>query len=148
VPADRTYFGQKDFQQTVVIQRMAADLGIPTEIRVMPTVRETDGLAMSSRNEYLTPEERAQATCLYRALTEAQRIYGLGQTDAAEVRRAMERIVAGAPLARPDYVKIVDRETLAPVGRVTDRAVAVLAVAIGRIHLIDNMAFGPGQRKA
>jgi len=143
VPADRAYFGQKDFQQTVVIQRMVADLRIPVVIRVMPTVREPDGLAMSSRNEYLSKDERNQATCLHRALKEAQRRYGLGETGAAKLRRAMEGIVADAPLARADYVEIVDRYTLAPVSRVTERAVAVVAVAIGRTHLIDNMPFGP-----
>ncbi len=141
VPADRAYFGRKDFQQTVLIRRMVADLALPVVIRVMPTVREPDGLAMSSRNEYLNPEERRQATCLYRALMEARRLYGLGKSDPAELRCAMERVIAEAPLARADYVEIVDRETLAPVERVDDRAVAVLAVAIGKTHLIDNLPF-------
>jgi pantoate--beta-alanine ligase len=148
VPADHAYFGQKDFQQTVAIRRMVADLGIPVLIRVMPTVREPDGLAMSSRNDYMSKEERNQATCLYRALIEAKRLYNLDETDPVEVRRAMERVIADAPLARPDYLEIVDRDTLAPVSRVTDRAVAVLAVAIGRTHLIDNMPFGSAPDEA
>jgi pantoate--beta-alanine ligase len=141
VPADRAYFGQKDFQQTVVIRRMVRDLNIPAVIRVMPTVREPDGLAMSSRNECLNAEERRQAACLYRALTEGRRLYRTGEADPDAIRAAMERIIAEAPLARPDYVEVVDGETLAPAERVTDRAVAVLAVRMGRTRLIDNLPF-------
>ncbi len=117
VPADRAYFGQKDFQQTVVVRRMVRDLGMPVEVRVMPTVREPDGLAMSSRNAYLGAEERRQALCLSKALGEARRLYGEGRTDADALREAMRRIIADAPLARPDYVEIVDRDTLEPSGR-------------------------------
>jgi pantoate--beta-alanine ligase len=142
VPADRAYFGHKDFQQTVVLRHMVRDLNMPIEIRVMPTVREPDGLAMSSRNAYLSAEEREQALCLHRSLGEAQRLYADGETDAGAVREAMKRIIAEAPLARPDYIEIVDRETLAPVSQVTDRAVAVLAVRIGEARLIDNVPFG------
>lgn len=142
VPADRAYFGQKDFQQTVVIRRMVQDLNLPIAVRVMPTVREPEGLALSSRSDHLGPEEREQAPCLYRALTEARRLYREGETDPAPLRTAMESIIASAPLARPDYIEIVDRDTLAPVERVTDAAVAVLAVRIGRTRLIDNMPMG------
>jgi pantoate--beta-alanine ligase len=140
VPADRAYFGQKDFQQTVVIRRMVRDLNLPVTVRVMPTVREPDGVAMSSRNAYLSKDERRQATCLYGALTEARRLYQAGETDAAALRRAMEEVIARAPLARPDYVEVVDAETLAPVARATDGAVAVLAVRLGATRLIDNAA--------
>ncbi|KPK62754.1 MAG: pantoate--beta-alanine ligase [Planctomycetes bacterium SM23_32] len=142
-PADRAYFGQKDFQQTVVVRRMVCDLNIPIRVRVMPTVREEDGLAMSSRNECLTAREREQASCLSRALVEARRVYEGGRTDAGALREAMRAVIAAAPLARPDYVEVVDHETLEPVSEVTDRAVAVLAVRIGRTRLIDNMPFGP-----
>jgi pantoate--beta-alanine ligase len=141
VPADRAYFGQKDFQQTVVVRRMVSDLNMPVEIRVLPTVREPDSLAMSSRNAYLKPEERQQAVCLWQALCEAKRLHDAGEADAARVRQAMERVIAAAPLARPDYVEIVDRLTLQPVERVDERAVAVLAVRVGGVRLIDNLPF-------
>ena len=146
VPADRAYFGRKDFQQTVVVRRMVRDLDMPTEIRVMPTVREDDGLALSSRNAYLGEDERRQALCLYRALTEALRLYRGGEREADAIREAMREKIESAPLARPDYVEIVDRETLRPVECVDERAVAVLAVRIGDTRLIDNMPFGdPGE---
>ena len=141
VPADRAYFGQKDFQQTVVVRRMVRDLDIPILVRVMPTVREADGLAMSSRNAYLSAEERRQATCLHRALIEALRLYGEGQTEADALRDAIQGIIAGAPLARVDYVDIVDAETLEPLQQAGPRAVAVLAVRLGATRLIDNMPF-------
>lgn len=144
VPAKRAYFGQKDFQQSVVVRRMVSDLNIPTDIRVMPTVREADGLALSSRNEYLNEQEREQAPCLYGALSEAQQLYRAGERDAAAICSAMHRFIAGASLAKPDYVEIVDRKMLAPVERVTDDAVAVIAVRIGRTRLIDNMPFANG----
>ncbi len=141
-PADRAYFGQKDFQQTVVVRRMVRDLSLPVVIRVMPTVREPDGLAMSSRNAYLNEEERCQAVCLYRALSEAAEMYRSGERDPAAARKAMLGTIGSHPLARTDYVEIVDRETLEPVGELTDRAVAVLAVRIGATRLIDNMPLG------
>ncbi|MFO8009078.1 MAG: pantoate--beta-alanine ligase [Candidatus Brocadiia bacterium] len=141
VPADRAYFGHKDFQQTVVVRRMVRDLDMDVEIRVMPTIREEDGLAVSSRNEYLDEGERKSAVCLYDALAEAKRRYAEGETDADRLRLAMNRIIGETPLARPDYVEIVDAETLQPVETVTERAVAVLAVHVGETRLIDNMAF-------
>ena len=141
VPAERAYFGQKDFQQTVVVRRMVQDLDMPIEVRVMPTVREADGLAMSSRNAYLSAEERRQAPCLHRALTEALRLYGEGQTDADALRQAMRGIIAEARLAQVDYVDVVDKETLKPLRLATDRAVAVLAVRLGATRLIDNAPF-------
>jgi len=144
IPADRAYFGQKDFQQSVVVRRMVLDLNIPVEIRVMPTVREADGLAMSSRNRYLDPEERAQAACLYRALSEAVRLFREGERGAAKLLSAMQDVIADYPLARPDYVEIVDREKLRPVERVDESAIAVLAVRIGDTRLIDNMPFDQG----
>ncbi len=138
LPADRAYFGQKDFQQSVVIRRMVRDLNMATDIRVLPTVREPDGLALSSRNDYLSRDERGQATCLFRALVEAKRLYDGGETDADAAREAMGRVIAGAPLARADYVEIVDAETLRPLERLSERAVAVLAVRVGDTRLIDN----------
>ena len=141
-PADRAYFGQKDFQQTVVVRRMVRDLNLPVTIRVMPTVREPDGLAMSSRNAYLNQEERQQATCLYRALSRAAELYRCGERDPAPVKTAMQEVIRDAALARPDYVEIVDHETLEAVEKLSNRAVAVLAARIGDTRLIDNMPLG------
>ncbi len=142
VPADRAYFGQKDFQQTVVVRRMVRDLNMPVSIRVMPTVREEDGLAMSSRNAYLNEAERRQALCLYRALGEAHRLYRNGERHADALRAAMERVIAKAPLARADYVDIVDARTLRRAESADEQAVAVLAVRIGKTRLIDNHPLG------
>lgn len=141
VPARRVYFGQKDFQQSVVIRRMVEDLNFPVEVRVMPTVREEDGLAVSSRNQYLTPDQRRQAVCLYGALTEAAELYRNGETSPARIVERMRRVIAQAPEARPQYIEIVDRETLERVEEVSDRAVAALAVHLGDTRLIDNMSF-------
>ena len=142
VPADVAYFGQKDFQQTVLIRRMVRDLNMAVRIRVLPTVREPDGLAVSSRNAYLSQEERGQALCLYRALQKAEDLCRAGCADADEVRRAMAEIIAREPLARPDYVEVVDGETLEPVSELCPGAVAVLAVRIGQTRLIDNVPLG------
>ncbi len=142
VPADRAYFGHKDFQQTVVVRRMVRDLNMPVEIRVLPTVREADGLAMSSRNRCLGEEERRQALCLYRALSAAKELYEGGQTDAEALRQAMRAEIAAAPLARMDYAEVVERETLRPVEEATDDAVAVVAAHVGETRLIDNMPLG------
>jgi pantoate--beta-alanine ligase len=139
VPAERAYFGRKDFQQTVVVRRMVRDLNLPTTICVRPTVREPDGLAMSSRNVYLNAEERAQAVCLVRALRKARALFGGGETDAEALREAMRRILGEAPLARPDYAELVDGDTLEPVAMAGERSVAVLAVRVGSTRLIDNM---------
>jgi len=139
VPADRAYFGRKDFQQTVVVRRMVRDLNMPVRIRVMPTVREADGLAMSSRNAYLNNEERRQARCLFEALSTARAAYEGGETDGDVVRSAMVEVIGRTPLARMEYAEVVDGETLGPLGVLTDRAVAVLAVRIGETRLIDNM---------
>ncbi len=139
VPADRAYFGRKDFQQTVVVRRMVRDLNVPTEVRAMPTVREQDGLAMSSRNRYLSEEERRQAACLHRALVAARERYAAGETAGDVLCGTMDRVIVEAPMAQADYVEVVDCETLEPVDVATDRSVAALAVRIGRTRLIDNM---------
>jgi len=142
VPADRAYFGRKDFQQAVVIRRMVEDLDMPVEVRVMPTVREADGLAMSSRNEYLSAGERAQALCLHEALSEARRLFQDGESSPELLTEAMRNVVAGSPDARPQYIEIVSPETLEPATEVTADSVALLAVFIGETRLIDNMPFG------
>jgi len=139
VQPDRAYFGQKDAQQAVVIRRMVRDLNIPVEIVVCPTVREPDGLAMSSRNTYLSPEERRAATVLFRALQAARARYEAGERDAERLREAMREVIRAEPLARLDYVSVADPETLQELSRVEGRALLSLAVYIGRTRLIDNL---------
>lgn len=138
----KAYFGQKDYQQSVVIRRMTADLNMDLEIVVCPTVREPDGVAMSSRNEYLSAEERQQAVCLREALIEAKKMAAAGETDGASLVRAMEEIIARQPLARPDYVALVDPDSLQTVTAVQGRAVAAVAVSFGQTRLIDNEMIG------
>jgi pantoate--beta-alanine ligase len=139
---DRAYFGRKDFQQTVVLRRMVRDLNIPVEISVMPTVRESDGLAVSSRNEYLSDSERAQALCLYEALRTARQMFQSGQTAPAPIIEKMRGIIENNPDARIDYIEIVSPDDVRPVEQVTEESVAVLAVHVGETRLIDNMPFG------
>jgi pantoate--beta-alanine ligase len=139
VQPTRAYFGQKDAQQVVVIKRMAADLNMGIEIVAVSTVRESDGLAMSSRNIYLSPEERQAATILFKALTLARQLREGGEKDAGKIRRQMTSLVQKEPLARIDYVSIADAETLEELSSIDGLAVASLAVRIGRTRLIDNM---------
>jgi len=138
VQPSRAYFGQKDAQQVMVIKRMVSDLNMGLEIVVVPTVRESDGLAMSSRNVYLSPEERQAATVLFQALTLAQQLKQGGQKDAEEVRRQMTSLIQEEPLARIDYVSIADNETLEELSLIDRPALASLAVRIGKTRLIDN----------
>ena len=143
VQADAAYFGQKDFQQALIIRRMVRDLNIPLEVRVMPIVREPDGLAMSSRNAYLTPEQRTQALCLSRALGRAKELFAQGERDAGTLRRAMEETIQREALARIDYVAIADAESLEPLDQIGAPAAALLAVRIGDVRLIDNALLTP-----
>lgn len=136
---DRAYFGQKDAQQVVVIKQMARDLNFPVEVVVCPTVRETDGLALSSRNVYLNPEERQAATVLYRALSAAKRDFGSGQRDAEILRARMSSAIAAEPLAREEYVSVADPETLAELETIEQGALLSMAVRIGKTRLIDNV---------
>jgi pantoate--beta-alanine ligase len=145
VPADRAYFGRKDFQQSVVIRHMVGDLNVPIEIRVLPTVREADGLAMSSRNERLDPKQRKQAVCLYEALKVAREAFTNGETAPACLVGLMEEVIARYGDAKPQYAQIVSPDTLEPVTRVTEGSVAALAVLVGGVRLIDNMPFGDCQ---
>jgi pantoate--beta-alanine ligase len=142
---DRAYFGGKDAQQAAIVRQMARDLGFPVEVRVIPTVREADGLALSSRNVYLTERERAQAPALHRALDEAARSVAGGERDAEQVERGMREYIAReAPDASIDYASVVDAGTLQPLGGPIDRPV-LLAVAayFGRTRLIDNVTASP-----
>jgi pantoate--beta-alanine ligase len=135
----RAYFGQKDAQQTVVLRRMVIDLNFPVEMVICPTVREPDGLAMSSRNSYLTPEQRTAATILYRALTAAQAAFAAGERSGDALRALMRDTVAAEPLARLDYVSAANPLTLAEWDRVEGDCLLSLAVFVGRTRLIDNI---------
>ena len=140
VQPDRAYFGAKDFQQVVIIRRMVEDLDFPVEIVRCPTVREPDGLALSSRNEYLSPEERAQAPALARSLQLAERRIRDSAPSADEVTGLIrEHLADAAPTGRIDYVQIVDPETLADVEQTTPPVLVALAVGFGRARLIDNV---------
>lgn len=139
VKPDVAYFGQKDAQQVAVIRRMVIDLNMDLEIRPVPTVREADGLAMSSRNVYLSPAEREAALVLSRSLRMAQERVAAGERDLGALRAEMQAMIAAEPLASIDYVSIVDYDTLQPVERLEGRALAALAVRFGKTRLIDNV---------
>jgi pantoate--beta-alanine ligase len=132
-------FGAKDCQQAAVIRRLVADLAIPTEIVVAPTVREDDGLAMSSRNAYLTPDQRRAATVLFRALSAAAETARGGERTGRELEAIMAATVAGEPLARLQYTAVVDPATLEPLGAVEGRALLAIAAHVGTTRLIDNL---------
>jgi len=141
VQPDAAYFGEKDFQQAVVIQRMAEDLNLPVGIRVLPTVREADGLAMSSRNRYLSPRERQAATVLFRALEAARGLVAQGERSADKVLAKVREVLAGEPLARPQYAAIADDATMTPAERIRGREHLLLAAFVGETRLIDNTSF-------
>ena len=136
------YFGQKDAQQVAVIKRMVEDLSFPVHIVVCPIVREKDGLAMSSRNTYLGPDERRAAPVLHRALEEARAAFERGERDAGRLRGILTKTLAGEPLVRPDYVSVADASTLAELDRVEGTALVSLAARIGKTRLIDNVVLG------
>ena len=142
VQPTRAYFGQKDAQQLIVIKRMAADLNMNLEIVAVPTVREPDGLAMSSRNVYLDPEERQAATVLYRALCLAQQLHSQGEKDAQAIRQQMTSLIQKEPPSNIDYVSIAHPDTLEELDKVTTPALVSMAVRIGKTRLIDNVGLG------
>jgi len=145
VGAERAYFGQKDAQQVLVIRRMAVDLAIATEVIACPTVREPDGLALSSRNVHLTPEQRAAAPVLHRALTAARDRWRAGERSAEALRATMRQLLATEPLAGVEYVSVADAATLAELEQVNGPALLSLAVRFGSTRLIDNEPLGdPG----
>jgi pantoate--beta-alanine ligase len=135
----RAYFGQKDAQQLAVIRQMVRDLNLPVEIVAGPTIREPDGLAMSSRNAYLNPGERRAATVLYCALTAARDRYNAGERDAEALRHVMHKTVSEEPLARLDYAEVVNADTMEPPAMAEAGALLVIAAQIGTTRLIDNM---------
>jgi pantoate--beta-alanine ligase len=136
--ACHAYFGEKDWQQLAVVRRMAADLSLPVEVVGCPTLREPDGLAMSSRNVYLTPEERAAAPVLHRALVAGAEAIGAGERDPAAIRALMARMVAAEPLARLDYAEVVDAATLQDIDPLAGNLRLLAAARFGRGRLIDN----------
>ncbi len=138
VQPQKAYFGQKDAQQAAVIRRMTRDLNFPIEIVVCPTVREADGLAMSSRNSYLSAEERQAATILFRALTAAKDAYERGERDAETLRKIMVETLASEPRAQTHYVSAADYDTLEELQTVTGKTLLSMAVFIGKTRLIDN----------
>jgi pantoate--beta-alanine ligase len=142
VQPSRAYFGQKDAQQLVVIQKLVRDLDLPVEIVPMPTIREPDGLAMSSRNTYLTPDQRQAATVLWQALTLAQEMWTKGLRDAEAYRSRLIELIEDEELARIDYVSVADPNTLAELERIQGPALVSLAVRIGKTRLIDNVTLG------
>ena len=139
VQPTRAYFGQKDAQQTIVIKKMVADLNMNLEIVTLPTVREPDGLALSSRNTYLNPEQRQAAAVLHKALSLAQRLWLQGERSAEHLRPQMIAVIQRQPLATIDYVSIADTKTLDELDTATPPALVSLAVKIGRTRLIDNI---------
>jgi pantoate--beta-alanine ligase len=139
VQPDVAFFGQKDAQQTVVIKRMVADLNIPLKIQVCPTVREEDGLAVSSRNKYLNKIERKDAPLLYKSLQKAKQLIGIGVTDPEQIITKMKKILAESSLLETEYIEIIDPETLEPLNPVKGPALVALAVRFGQARLIDNI---------
>jgi pantoate--beta-alanine ligase len=139
VEPTRAYFGQKDAQQALVIKKMVADLNMNLEVIVTPTVRESDGLAMSSRNVYLNPQERHAATVLFKALTLARSLREKGERNAETIRQKMTSLISREPLAKIEYVSIADTQTLEELSEIDRPALACLAVRIGKTRLIDNV---------
>ena len=133
------YFGRKDAQQARIIRQMTADLALDSEIVVRPIVREPDGLALSSRNQYLSPAERKAATMLYRSLSRARHAIEEGERDGKRIIAAMRQELAGEPLGSADYVEIVDADSFEPMMRLTRTSLVLLAVSFGATRLIDNM---------
>ncbi|MDP2994581.1 MAG: pantoate--beta-alanine ligase, partial [Anaerolineales bacterium] len=142
VGPDKAYFGQKDAQQAAVIRRMTKDLDFPIEIVVCPTLREADGLAMSSRNTFLNPEERQAAAVLFRALSAAKSAYDSGERDAEKLRALVRETVNAEPLARLQYVSCADYDTLEELETVRGKALLSMAVYVGKTRLIDNFVMG------
>ena len=142
VGADRAYFGQKDAQQVMVIRQMARDLAIGTEVVTLPTVREPDGLAMSSRNVHLSPEERSAATVLRRALIAARALWEGGERSAEALRAEMHGVLGEEPLADVEYVSVADGRTLEELDMIDGPALASMAVRFGSTRLIDNEPLG------
>lgn len=138
VDPDVSFFGQKDAQQAIVLKRMVKDLDLDVNIKILPITREKDGLALSSRNTYLDPEQRKAALCLSKSLREADEMFKSGERKSARIIRRMEEIIKSEALAKIDYVRIVDLNNLDPLARIEKEALIAVAVFIGKNRLIDN----------
>lgn len=139
IQPDEAYFGWKDAQQVLILKKMVEDLNLTVKIKPMPLIREKDGLALSSRNVYLNSQERQAALVLYHSLELAERLIKTGERQAAKIRQQMIDLISAEPLARIDYVEIVDFETLEPLETVEREALIALAVYFGKTRLIDNL---------
>lgn len=139
VEPSKAYFGQKDAQQCIVIDRMVKDLNMLVEIRTMPIIREDDGLAMSSRNTYLSPGERGQALALFKALKRAEELTSSGERNSSRILSEVEKIVSAGPDVKIDYVAIVDAQTLKSVDNIEGRTLIAIAAFVGKTRLIDNI---------
>ncbi len=146
VRPDRAYFGEKDAQQLAVVRRMVRDLNVPVTIVGVPTVREADGLALSSRNRRLRPDDRPRALARYRALESAARMIAAGQRDAATVKREAAATVPADPALRLDYLEIVDPDDMQPVSEIDGPVLVAGALWVGDVRLIDNVRAQPGRR--
>lgn len=146
VRPDLAFFGRKDAQQLAVITRLTRDLGFETEVVSIPTVREESGLAMSSRNALLSPEDRSKAAVIYKSLGSARSAFSKGERNAAKLAQIVQSLLDSEPVAITDYVAVVDAESLEPVDTVRDRpALIAVAARFGKVRLIDNVMLEPGQ---
>jgi pantoate ligase/cytidylate kinase len=138
VQPDRAYFGQKDAQQVAIIRQLVKDLNLPVEIKACPIIREASGLALSSRNQYLSDEEKSQAATLYQGLAKAQKLFRTGERLSATLIQAVKLELANVPVIHPEYIELVDPITLEPLETVTDQGLLALAARLGSTRLIDN----------
>ena len=143
VKPDCAIFGEKDFQQLVVIRQMVSDLNFDIEIVGMPIYREEDGLAMSSRNGYLTPDERKAALCIIKSLKGAKALFDAGEREGKKISREVKKSIEAEPLSRIDYITVCDAKDLKEINRITQRSVLAVAVNIGKARLIDNVLLDP-----
>lgn len=143
VQADVAYFGQKDAQQAIIIKKMVSDLNMPVNVKILPTIREKDGLAMSSRNVYLGKDERKESVVLYQALVLAGKMVKKGTRICAVIIKKMKSLIEKSKNAKIDYVEIVDLDNLSPIKEIKDKALVALAVRIGKTRLIDNIIINP-----
>jgi len=139
VAPDIAFFGQKDAQQAIIIKRMVADLNMPLKIVVCPTVRQPDGLAVSSRNQYLTEQQKKDATLMYKSLQKCQEMIDAGITDSRKIITQMRKILSQAPSIKIEYISVVDAETLQTIDHITGKVLTAVAVRIGPAQLIDNI---------
>ncbi|MHC4790241.1 MAG: pantoate--beta-alanine ligase [Planctomycetota bacterium] len=146
VEPDIAFFGQKDGQQAIVIKRMVADLNMPLEIVVCPTIREPDGLAVSSRNRYLTEQQKKDATLIYKSLQKCEKLIADGVTDSKTIINRMRKILQKAPSIKIEYISIVDAQTVQPLDQIAGKVMAAVAVKIGEARLIDNILIDTAKR--